>query len=593
MRDGQSLKLRVANFNLLNFHEAGAPFYHYTQGLSSEQVEAKVEWTAQQLRRMNAGIVAFQEIFSLVPLTEAATRAGYNMQSTQIVAPAVDGRFPAVGLLSVYPILEVQSFASFPPDFKINLAADSGGPAVYLPLSHFSRPVLRVLLEIDTGHKLAVFVTHLKSKRPVIAEKGLGKDLKANAIGQAISLTIRAAEAAALRCILLDELGGDQEVLRDLATYSTTRTEELTKQKVAYVAPSHAKRVPDAEPLGDRKHPQHHQRKLSVDLDVSSSLPASRGRHLETQETVSDSARPVSTAGLTNGGKKQYPTIVMGDLNDVTHAVSTEILSGSPPFKRLPFWEKELLWRTLLYSAHDVQARAADRDVNYTYIHNGRYECLDNILVSNALVRSNASHIGYVQWVQCFNDHLIDQALAEDDDDEDSPLTLPRAPAHTHAGSTATHYAAHSPHASAESETPNSPRYRPAKLSGRDVTRSDHGQVVALLKIFPKHLGPQSEYARELMVAGLEHGHDGISAKVARVVRYGADGMAEKEDGEGVNEDIPERLRSHPGHHRNQLDNAKSTEDEKLDADEVASVFYAHNGDAAGRAIKAKLPAQF
>jgi hypothetical protein len=39
---------------------------------------------------------------------------------------------------------------------------------------------------------------------------------------------------------------------------------------------------------------------------------------------------------------------------------------------------------------------------------------LDHILVSQEFVRSNPDHIGYVQFLQLFNDHLIDETLTEE-----------------------------------------------------------------------------------------------------------------------------------------------------------------------------------
>ncbi|KAJ3081039.1 hypothetical protein HDU99_006737 [Rhizoclosmatium hyalinum] len=571
MRDGRPLKVRVANFNLLNFHEAGVPFYQYKNGMSEEQVEAKIDWTAGQLKRLNAAIVGFQEVFSVAPLIEAAKRAGYDMAKTKIVAPCVDGKGPAVALLSTFPIVEHQSFSDFPPEAKLDLAAGSGGPPVFLPISKFNRPVLRVVIELDTGHRVAVYVCHLKSKRPVITDKSMQKDLKSNAIGSAISLTIRAAEAAALRCLLLDELAGDQEGLREVATSNDEK-----KPKVAYIAPG-----------------------SKAESALENSLAGLKMSESSTDsEDHEQSARPEGPTG------KQYPTIVMGDLNDVTHAVSTEILSGTQPFKRLPFWEKEILWSTLLHSAHDVQARTADKDVNYTYIHNGRYECLDNILVSNALVRANKNHIGYVQWLQCFNDHLIDNTLAEDDDDYDSPLTLPPAP---HERVPSNRSQSRSPsrqgdvHAKSLSTSPPkvgdklapaspSPAHRAAKFKGRDVTKSDHGQVVALLKIFPPHLGPNSEYGNR---AGEQANPSDYYSRrqqlqhdsTPKPTRWGEDGMADETDGEEENNDIPERLRKHKGHRRYETEEEETGD---LDADEVANVYYAHTNDAGGRAIKSK-----
>ncbi|KAJ3241363.1 hypothetical protein HDU81_000927 [Chytriomyces hyalinus] len=571
------VKVRVGNFNLLNFHEAHVPFYQYKTGLSSEQVEAKIEWTASQLRRMNAGIVAFQEVFSLTPLREAARRAGYDMAHTEFAAPGCNGKSPAVGLLSVYPIREVCLFTHFPPDARIDLAAGSGGPPVWLPITSFSRPLLRVVVEIEPGLKIAIYVTHLKSKRPVVANKELGKDGKANAVGQAVSLTIRAAEAAALRCILLDELSGNHEDLNNLATYCSNSTKSTKKEPKAYVAPStaktHAAGAKNDESASSSKQP----REAPVEQHTSQNEGDARAS-VHGRQKSSSSSNDVVSEKPDSSGVAQYPTIVMGDLNDVTHAVSTEILSGTAPFKRLPFWEKEIMWRTLLYSAHDAQARVADRDVNYTYIHNGRYECLDNILVSNALVRSNANHIGYVQWVQCFNDHLIDQALAEDDDDEDAPLTLPPAPRGNNSPNL--------PPASDPTNgatTPEGPHYRPPRLRGRDVTKSDHGQVVALLKIFPNREGPASEYKQRHSEVQAKPVHANAGSHGQRPVRYGEDGMAEASDGEGVNEDIPEASRKHSGHHKprgHSVDDEAPAEDVQLDADEAANKFYAHNGDA-------------
>ncbi|KAJ3413259.1 hypothetical protein HDV05_008245 [Chytridiales sp. JEL 0842] len=489
----------VGQFNLLNFHEAKVPFYQYKFGLSESQVEAKIAWTAGQLQRMNASIVGFEEIFSLKPLKEAAKRAGYDMSKTTFVCPALDGVNPAVGLLSVYPVLEVQSFTTFPEDALMDFAPDDDEKAapVLLPISKFSRPVLRVVIQLPTGHKLAVYVTHLKSKRPLVS-KAEKKDAKANSVGTAISLVIRAAEAASLRCLLLDELAGKHDNLRRIATFDSTK--------------------------------KNRARASSSTRSRSQSKSGRNGRSSVTSRNGDD-----SDSDDENNGKEDpyFTTIVMGDLNDVTHAVTTEIISGTIPFKRLPYYEKEASWRTLLYSTNDVQARGADRDVNYTYIHNGRYECLDNILVSNNLVRGNPRHIGYVQWVQYFNDHLIDNTLAENDDDDDGPLTLPFAqnPFGNRRSTSRSPIPAARPRADQdpnldedaepqeeEDETNPStlqePKTRPPKLKGKDVSRSDHGQVVALLKIFPKGVDPQSEYATEQfgrMTLGDELGPGGNS----------------------------------------------------------------------------------
>ncbi|KAI9343055.1 hypothetical protein DFJ73DRAFT_523748 [Zopfochytrium polystomum] len=427
----RALKLRIGQFNLLNFHAANIPFYVHRTGLTPQQVEAKVAWTADQLRRMNASIVGFQEIFSLDPLREAARRAGYDMAKTTIAAPACDGSTPAVGLLSVFPVLEVESFARFPPEAVMDFAAllprspaaaapgasaGGGGPhhqqprsaAVPAPaaatvpvIQSFTRPVLRAVNRLPTGHRLVVFVAHLKSKRPLFPRGPASHDRSphAHAVATAMSLTLRAAEAAALRCLLLDEIDGGARRHR--------RTDDGVADGDAVAVGGGSSSTSSNSSSVDASSTDRRRRRSGSAGKASAPPPPSPPQPPPRQARPRAAEPPRRGAG----GGHTVPTIVLGDLNDGTHAVTTEIVSGTVPFKRLPFDEKEPQWRSLFYSTHDVQARTADRDINYTYIHNGRYECLDNILVSNDLVRSNPSHIGYVQWVQYFNDHLIDQTL--------------------------------------------------------------------------------------------------------------------------------------------------------------------------------------
>lgn len=71
----------------------------------------------------------------------------------------------------------------------------------------------------------------------------------------------------------------------------------------------------------------------------------------------------------------------------------------------------------MLYSAHEIDARLAGRDVSYTHIFNGHYENLDHILVSQEFFGRNPEHIGGVANVRYFNDHLFDSRLRNDDRD--------------------------------------------------------------------------------------------------------------------------------------------------------------------------------
>ena len=109
-----------------------------------------------------------------------------------------------------------------------------------------------------------------------------------------------------------------------------------------------------------------------------------------------------------------YPVVAMGDLNDDGGSVTSKILVGEEPWRNLPMRDKQRLWDVHLYNVKDIQARQSYRDVYYTHIHNGHYDSLDHILVSQEFVRQNPQRLGYVEYVKVFNDHLIDETLSDD-----------------------------------------------------------------------------------------------------------------------------------------------------------------------------------
>ncbi|GEM_PF-73146 len=107
------------------------------------------------------------------------------------------------------------------------------------------------------------------------------------------------------------------------------------------------------------------------------------------------------------------PVIVCGDINDVGNAVTSRILTGEVPQHRLADQVKKQIWDVLLYHVKDIQARRSYQDFYYTHIHNGMYESLDHIMVSQELVPENPRNTGRVGLVSVYNDHLIDQTFTE------------------------------------------------------------------------------------------------------------------------------------------------------------------------------------
>jgi endonuclease/exonuclease/phosphatase family metal-dependent hydrolase len=108
------------------------------------------------------------------------------------------------------------------------------------------------------------------------------------------------------------------------------------------------------------------------------------------------------------------PVMVMGDFNDDGGAVTSRIITGTPPWRRLPREQKEKIWDVLLYNVKEIQDRRSYRDVYYTHLHNGFHESLDHILVSQEFVVENPNRLGQVEYVANLNDHLIDDTLSDE-----------------------------------------------------------------------------------------------------------------------------------------------------------------------------------
>jgi hypothetical protein len=115
---------------------------------------------------------------------------------------------------------------------------------------------------------------------------------------------------------------------------------------------------------------------------------------------------------------KNRPVVVFGDVNDTGNSVTTRIISGEAPQHKLPDWQKKNVWDVLLYHVKDIQARRSYQDFYYTHIHNGMYESLDHIMVSEELVTENPDCIGRIGTVKVFNDHLSDRTFSNEKPDK-------------------------------------------------------------------------------------------------------------------------------------------------------------------------------
>ncbi len=102
--------------------------------------------------------------------------------------------------------------------------------------------------------------------------------------------------------------------------------------------------------------------------------------------------------------RTRLPLIVMGDLNDSPHSVTTQLIAATSQ----TVFDKGARDHAL-YSAWDVMGEAAlRRDVAFSHIHQGYPEVLDQMLVSEEFVATSRASIGDVRRVEVFNDHLFE-----------------------------------------------------------------------------------------------------------------------------------------------------------------------------------------
>jgi predicted extracellular nuclease len=100
--------------------------------------------------------------------------------------------------------------------------------------------------------------------------------------------------------------------------------------------------------------------------------------------------------------RKHEPLIVMGDFNDGPHSVTTQIIAATGEVAYDKGARDSALW-----NAYEVQGEMAlKRDVAYSHVHQGSPEVLDQIFVSEEFLARSRFSVGDVRRVDYFNDHL-------------------------------------------------------------------------------------------------------------------------------------------------------------------------------------------
>jgi endonuclease/exonuclease/phosphatase family metal-dependent hydrolase len=370
----------IASFNVKNLIEADQEYYKY-ESYTPEEHSWKQAWLADQVLKMNADIVCFQEIFSEKSLRDVIEEA--DAEGAEANAANIPDRSKGYARKAIFRKLAHESYRDAGLAFAPN--ANDGGPGERRPgvaiLSRFgfigAPEVLQDLPEplhipfsdldgSDGGH-----YTIRRLSRPV---------LKARIpVGRTV-ITV-------FNCHLKSKLG------------------ELDRPKGAPFPP--AADLVNYDPVGR----------------AMGSLRAGLRRMAEAWVLRREILKELEAGN---------PVMVLGDFNDSDNAVSSEIITGETPFKNYAWMRRhdathkgdrytdtendiiqEKIDRVRLHSAEKLFVRKSLRDMVFTSAFGGVYESIDQILMSRHFHPDNADRLGQMEYFSVLNDHITDGSHPE------------------------------------------------------------------------------------------------------------------------------------------------------------------------------------
>ncbi|MBL8342403.1 MAG: endonuclease/exonuclease/phosphatase family protein [Rubrivivax sp.] len=102
------------------------------------------------------------------------------------------------------------------------------------------------------------------------------------------------------------------------------------------------------------------------------------------------------------GEHQGEPLVLLGDMNDSAHAVTTQMIAAS----QAAAYDRGARDVALYHALEVATEPALRRDLAYSHIHQGWPELLDQIWVSEELVAGSKFALGDIRRVEVFNDHL-------------------------------------------------------------------------------------------------------------------------------------------------------------------------------------------
>ncbi len=239
-----------ASFNLYNLQLPGEPWRRNSAPYTEEEYQAKVEWSARVIKRLNADVIAFQELWSKQCLEDIFQVA--NLQHNYQLVLLKDDWYDIAVAAAVRDPWEVRTktiHKSFPEGFALikrgrDQDEDREDDDIEVTIDKFSRSIL----QMSIGHKdhtelpvIETFAAHLKSKLPTRLDKQERENEAvrphSTALGSALSTIRRTAEAAALRILLTNQMKSTTTpvaVLGDLNDGTLSNTLSVITQQPSY-----------------------------------------------------------------------------------------------------------------------------------------------------------------------------------------------------------------------------------------------------------------------------------------------------------------------------------------------------------------------
>ncbi len=255
--------LSFATFNLLNLQMPGGLTYSTTPPFADDadgraSYQRKVAWTAEQVRRLDAEVIGFQELWSAQALTDVFQAAGLDRDYDLVARDAPGMGRPQVALAvrkdrhgNSQLLPGADWIAEFPPDFRFDQLRETDGAEeeITVTINEFSRPILHAKIQSEGTSprppEVSVYVAHLKSKGPARLSFAHPRPVALQTYPEitksAVAHLRRVMEAGALRALLDGMMKSEDDsaisptvILGDLNDDTLSVTNELISDQPTY-----------------------------------------------------------------------------------------------------------------------------------------------------------------------------------------------------------------------------------------------------------------------------------------------------------------------------------------------------------------------